>query len=293
MNGCHALWCHAMRARFARKQYQEKTMNLQTVLDQLLQRLDNDDLAGTYVKRCWAPVPYFGDLSNARVASVGINPSNKEFENDSGNEIVGHKRRFHTLKSLGISCWSEADNCHTQQILESCTKYFESDRNPYDRWFKPLDKIVAGTGASFYCSDACHLDLVPYATTDKWSSPSLKKCQKSKQLSMNRDVIGQLLSVSPIEVLVLNGKTAVDGFQEAASIRLECERMDDWTLNWKNGPRFGFAYRGVVSCFPSIVMNRKLLVLGYNHNIPNTPGVSNVVDSIKEWIASNYSNWKR
>ena len=94
------------------------------------------------------------------VATVGINPSDKEFVN--ALEIVGHKRRFHTLKSLGISCWSEADDCHIQHILESCTKYFECDRNSYDRWFKPLDKIVAGTGASFYSSDACHLDLVPY-----------------------------------------------------------------------------------------------------------------------------------
>ena len=278
-----------MKARFARKQYQEKTMNLQTVLDQLLQRLDNDDLAGTCVKRCWAPVPYFGDLSNSRVATVGINPSNKEFENDSGNELIGHKRRFHTLTSLGITSWSEADNCHIQQILESCTKYFESDRNPYDRWFKPLDKIVAGTGASFYCSDACHLDLVPYATTDKWSSPSLKKCQKSKLLSMNRDVIGQLLSVSPIEILILNGKEAVKGFHRAASMWLEFKRMDDWTLQQRSREIDGFAYRGIIDSFPGIELPHRVRILGYNHSIPGTPCPTKVVESIRDWIAQELS----
>ena len=105
------------------------------------------------------------------------------------------------------------------------------------------------------------------------------------------DVVGQLLSVSPIEVLVLNGRTAVEGFQEAASIQLECKRMDNWTLHYKNGPRLGFAYCGVVNCLPNIPLNREILVLGYNHNIPGTPGVSKVVDSIEEWIGSSYSNW--
>lgn len=264
-------------------------MNAYAILDTLIERLDSNKLADTCVGRCWAPVPYFGDLSNSRVATVGINPSDKEFVNDSGNEIVGHKRRFHTLKSLGISCWSEADNCHIQQILESCTKYFECGRNPYDEWFKPLDKIIAGTGASYYCSNACHLDLVPFATACKWRD--LNKPQKSKLLCMNRDAIGQLLSVSPIEILILNGSEVVNGFQRAASIRLDRSRMDDWTLPWKNGPRSGFAYRGVASCLPSIALNRRVLILGYNHNIKGTPGVLDVADSIKDWVASNYSDW--
>ena len=262
------------------------------ILDTLIERLGSDKLADTCVGRCWAPVPYFGDLSNSRVATVGINPSDKEFVNDSGNEIVGHKRRFHTLKSLGISCWSEADDCHIQHILESCTKYFECDRNSYDRWFKPLDKIVAGTGASFYSSDACHLDLVPYATTDKWSSPSLKKCQKSKLLSMNRDVIGQLLSVSPIEILILNGKEAVKGFHRAASMWLACKRMDDWTLHQKSRDIDGFAYRGVIDSLQGIKLPRKVLILGYNHNIQGTRGLNKkVIDSIAEWIAGEHLNW--
>ena len=235
--------------------------------------------------KCWAPVPYFGNLANSRVATVGINPSNKEFEDDIGSELDGRNRRFHTLKSLGISCWSEAKDCHRQLIMESCTKYFE--RNPYEKWFKPLNKALEGTGASYYNSDACHLDLVPYATTCKWND--LSKQQRTRLLCINRDVVGQLLSVSPIEVLVLNGRTAVDGFQEAASTRLECKKMDDWTLSYENGPRCGFAYIGVVDHYPGIALNRRVLVLGYSHNIQGTPGVVKVANSIGDWVAKNSS----
>ena len=264
-------------------------MSANAILDTLIERLGSDELADTCVGRCWAPVPYFGSLSNSRVATVGINPSNKEFEDDSWNERDGSRRRFHTLKSLEISGWSEASNCHRQQILESCTKYFESNRNPYDRWFKQLDKILACTGTSFYRSDACHLDLVPYATTCKWKP--LKSWQKSKLLRVNRDVVGQLLSISPIEVLILNGKKVVKGFQKAASIQFVCKGIDDWTLQYSNGPRCGFAYRGVIDSLPGIKLPRRVLILGYNHNVPGTPGVSKVVDSIGEWIGSSYSNW--
>ena len=280
---------YGKKAKLVRWRHQDSTMNANTVLEELLKGLDSDELAGTCVKRCWAPIPYFGDISNSRVATVGINPSNKEFEDNSRNDLAGRKRRFHTLKSLGITSWSEASRCHRQLIVESCTNYFEG--NPYITWFKPLNKVIVGTRTSYYNSNACHLDLVPYATTCKWIK--LKKQQQSKLLCLNRSLVGQLLSVSPIKVLFLNGQEVVDGFQGAASIQLERQRMDDWTLHYKNGPRYGFAYRGVVSCLPNIPLNRRVLVLGCSHNIQGTFGLNGtVVDSIKDWIATEQLNWK-
>ena len=74
--------------------------------------------------------------SVAQVATVGINPSNLEFMDEAGNELQGAARRFHTLTSLGLQSWGEADSRHLETIAHSCSAYF--DRNPYDRWFKRL-----------------------------------------------------------------------------------------------------------------------------------------------------------
>src|SRR5205809_4127565 len=130
-----------------------------TALTTLLDRLDSPAVSGTDVITWGCPVPSFGDLSNSEVATVGLNPSNREFVDESGGELEGSLRRFHTLNSLGISSWSHADARHLRLILESCRMYFFD--NPYDRWFKRLDHVVSGTKASFYSPScgACHLDL--------------------------------------------------------------------------------------------------------------------------------------
>ena len=84
----------------------------------------------------------------ARVATLGLNPSNREFVDGNGAELVGDSRQFHTLASLGLSTWDDADANHIDRILTSCCDYFAS--NPYDRWFRRLDAVVSATGASFY-----------------------------------------------------------------------------------------------------------------------------------------------
>jgi hypothetical protein len=133
-------------------------------LTTLIDRLDSSAVSATKVIRWGCPVPSFGDLSTARVATLGLNPSNREFVDGLGNELQGALRRFHTLRSLGLKSWSDVDARHLRLILESCRTYFLV--NPYDRWFKRLDQIVSGTNVSYYStsSGACHLDLIPYAT---------------------------------------------------------------------------------------------------------------------------------
>ena len=114
----------------------------------------------------WAsPIPVFGDPAHARVATLGINPSSREFVDAVGRELDGTLRRFHTLRSLGLRRWEDAERSHLQAIRQYCLDYFF--RSPYDAWFKKLDYIVSGAGATYYgiASSACHLDLVPYATT--------------------------------------------------------------------------------------------------------------------------------
>lgn len=259
--------------------------SLHATLTTLIDRLDSSRMSGTDVIRWGCPVPSFGDLSNSRVATLGINPSNREFVDELGDELQGGVRRFHTLKSLGLASWSDADARHLRLILESCRTYFLG--NPYDTWFRKLDQVISGAMASFYDGScgACHLDLVPYATARKWTELTAR--QRSVLLGIAADTLGLLLRGSPIRILILNGKSVVEQFQDIAGTRLERKRMAGWSLPRHPKPDItGFAYTGVVHALSGIRLHHEVVVLGYNHNLQSSFGVTKeVVCAIRDWIS--------
>lgn len=230
-------------------------------------------------------MPSFGDLSRSTVATLGLNPSNREFVDDLGNELDGSVRRFHTLRSLGIKRWSEASETHSEMIVDMCRYYFS--RNPYDRWFKKLDQVIAGTCASYYSATApaCHLDLIPFATACKWTS--LTRNQRAMLLENAGDTLGLLLADSPIRLLILNGRSVVEQFEDLAGIQLDAEQMKGWALPRRRCTGVaGFAYRGVVRRLAGIQLESEIVVLGFNHNIQSSFGVTGkVIDAIRLWIA--------
>src|SRR5688572_14130607 len=93
-------------------------------LTTLIDRLDSSAISATNVIKWSCPVPAFGDLSRSSVATLGLNPSNREFVDEYGKELEGSFRRFHTLTSLGLRSWCEVDSRHLRLILNSCSKYF-------------------------------------------------------------------------------------------------------------------------------------------------------------------------
>jgi hypothetical protein len=253
----------------------------------LLCRLDRAAALGTDVIAWSSPVPSFGDISTARVATVGLNPSNREFVDEMGAELEGEFRRFHTLASLGLPSWMDADARHLRLILASCREYFA--RNPYDGWFKRLDTVLSGADVSFYgpTSNACHLDLIPFATMRKWTELSVR--QRSLLLSVAEDTLGLLLRDSPIRVIVLNGMSVVDHFQSVAGLKLSREQIPDSTL-----PRVdrldvgGYGFRGTLRSLAGIPLQREILILGYNHNLQSSFGVTKgVIHAIRNWLSSS------
>lgn len=258
---------------------------LTPMLSTLIGRLDEIAVSRTNVIPWSCPVPAFGDLSHAKIATLGLNPSNREFVDESGNELDGPFRRFHTLKSLRLDRWSDAEESHLELIIECCRAYFS--RNPYDGWFKRLDHIISGTEVSYYDAspEACHLDLIPYATACKWTE--LTRDQRSALLSVAGDTLGLLLKNSPVELLILNGHSVVEQFQEIANIPLERQTMDSWVLPRRRGTGvIGLAYNGIVGSLSGIDLGREIVVLGFNHNIQSSFGVTKkVMASIRKWIA--------
>jgi hypothetical protein len=251
----------------------------------LIDRLDSSAVAGADVIRWGCPVPSFGNISNSRVATLGINPSNREFVDESGNELQGTSRRFHTLNSLGLRSWDEVDVRHLHMILESCRTYFY--RNPYNIWFNKLDQIISGTNTSFYDSnnEACHLDLIPFATVHKWTELTSRK--RSFLLSVAGDTLGTLLRDSQIQILILNGMSVVQQFQEIAGVCLDRQEMPIWSLPRRSKPDvIGIAFKGLVDTISGIMLERKIMVIGFNHNLQSSFGVStDIIRAIYGWVA--------
>ncbi|HCD53578.1 MAG TPA: hypothetical protein DEQ34_14110 [Balneolaceae bacterium] len=233
----------------------------------------------------WAsPIIMFGDIDKSHVATVGINPSDKEFLDSKGNEIDGALRRFHTLRSLGLNKWSQVSENQLSEILRLNQIYFKN--NPYDKWFKKLDFLMSGSDLSYYFPylSACHLDLIPFATKTKWGS--LNTQQKECLLSEGSNILGELVKKSTIKILLLNGKSVVDNFLKISDVDFKSMRQERWDLPRSGKDIPGYSFEGVSSRIGEIVLQKKIFVLGYNHNIQSSFGVTrNVMVEIRNWIA--------
>lgn len=240
----------------------------------------------------WAsPIAAFGDPYRAHIATLGLNPSNREFEDRKGNELRGQDRRFPTLNSLGIIDWKEATDSHIEEVATACRVYFE--RNPYRGWFNKLDSIIQATGASFYSRTcpAVHLDLVPFATKPKWAN--LPKAERELLLDGASFALGTLLRDTPIRLLILNGRSVVNTFRYLCDAELSAIEQPAWSLKQKNGRTVrGFSFRSVIHRINDTELPSEILLLGFNHNIQSSFGVSsNVQQSIGDWIAKSSKRW--
>ena len=258
---------------------------MEAILETLVSRLNSTALADTKVIPWGCPIPSFGDPTTCHVATLGLNPSNREFVDAHGNELQGPSRRFNTLRSLGINRWSDARNEHVNLILDDCRHYFLA--NPYDAWFRRLDELISGTNASYYnlSKGACHLDIIPYATSCKWSH--LTRDQRKLLLAIAGDTLSQVLRGSQIRLLVLNGSSVIKHFELISGITLGKQSMPDWALPRKSKVNVsGYAYRGTIKELSGVKVNRDILVLGFNHNIQGSFGVTTeVMMAIHRWIA--------
>ncbi|MET3025338.1 hypothetical protein ABXT06_01550 [Flavobacterium sp. UW10123] len=267
-----------------------KQINNSHVLNllEVLKKTQPDDLS---IIPWSTPILSFGNILKSKIATLGINPSNREFVDLQGLELKGDNRRFHTLNSLEIKNWSEIKEKHINLIIELCDEYFL--RNPYDGWFKKLDYLISGTSMSYYfpSQEACHLDLIPFATFEKWSN--LTPIQQNTLLNLFSDFLGILIAESSIEIILLNGQTVVNNFEKISNLKLYKTTEKDWELPRKKTENVaGYSYQGYVETIGTIDLKRKVKVLGYNHNIQSSFGVtSQVQTSIRKWITLNINEY--
>jgi hypothetical protein len=158
------------------------------------------------------PVVSFGDFRNASIATLGINPSNLEFEDRGGNLLIGGNRRLATIDLSSATRFSTLTDPQVEQIIDECNRYFQV--NPYRSWFKTLDDVIRpALQASYFDGTACHLDLVQWATKQKWSA--LNSESKTALLNDGRPHLNNQLTKSNIKLVVVNGRSVWNEIEAA------------------------------------------------------------------------------
>src|SRR5437016_5246614 len=114
----------------------------------IVARLRRSVPPGGYIVRGSTPVLSFGDASQAIVATLGLNPSCREFLDPAGRELIGRSRRFETLTSLGVPELVTAPDAALRRVVQGCNTYFTV--NPYRRWFNQLEPVLQSVSASYY-----------------------------------------------------------------------------------------------------------------------------------------------
>jgi hypothetical protein len=153
------------------------------------------------------PVVAFGDPQRATVATLGINPSHREFT-ENGRLLSGEDRRLATLESLSADRLDQLTDTQVARVVADCAGYFH--RRPYRRWFDPLDRLLqASTRCSYYEGTACHLDVVLWATDPTWAhiaAPDVRRALLDDGVPHLRAQLDQ----DNIRLVLLNGRQVLN-----------------------------------------------------------------------------------
>ena len=160
------------------------------------------------------PVLYFGNLdeyekSEIKIITVGLNPSNKEFD-----------------ESNRFPKWS-SERFNLTEVLND---YF--NKNPYTSWFSSYEGILNGLDASYYKGKkhrAIHTDLCfPLASDPTWSKFVKQNKEEAKKMKKKGEYffLKLLRILAPDVILISIGQREVEKiFFKRTLIECVCEKL--------------------------------------------------------------------
>lgn len=191
------------------------------------------------------PIIAFGNFESARLATVGINPSHREFSHGYVRGGFGDLRR--------------APMSVLREILDDQYSYF---KRPQYRWFNRLATVVEACGASYADGSAASLDIVQWATQPVWGKLTMR--QKCALLKRDVPFLGEQLRNESIRTLLVNGRAVMDVICERLGLQLT--KVD--TLHGLPGtPTIPDTHFFTGRLFG------KVDVVAWNVNLQGTPGV--------------------
>lgn len=155
------------------------------------------------------PITHFGRLDRAKVVTIGINPSVREFFDGRtpANILPSADKRVLDRDSIGIADHEVPSVDDALKVLESYNRYFET-KNFYS-WFSAMQKwALDPLNVSYFDGSVAHLDLVQWATKPVWGGITSKEIREQLVLSDSRFLAEQIRLSRP-ELVLFNGATVV------------------------------------------------------------------------------------
>jgi hypothetical protein len=87
------------------------------------------------------PVLFFGDLLGCEVATVGLNPSHREYLTEDGTLLAGAAQRFATIHSLRSEGRVSLSDEQCAVAIERMRGYDDPGRPVYSSWFSALARV--------------------------------------------------------------------------------------------------------------------------------------------------------
>jgi hypothetical protein len=178
------------------------------------------------------PVPFFGDPTTARVATVAINPSVAEFWHTDRRERNYGNRRFETLTSLRVTDRDLLTAAHCDAALRRMTEYFLPGSPWNIDWFPPLMRCLKGMGVSYEAGEAVHLDVVQEATDPVWKY--VGRSEQERLLAADGPFLLWLVGAFDFRVLLCNGALPFKTIQELLGVRVSAPTKTG-ELKWSVG----------------------------------------------------------
>lgn len=243
--------------------------------DLLLRRIMKSPPISEYITPGSTPVVAFGNPMTAKVATIGINPSSREFLDAKGNLLSEDNRRLADFAYLGIKSHSEIDRSVARRVLDESNSYFQRAESVY-QWFEPLQKYVLDpVKASFRESTAAHLDLVQWSTAPVWGAI---KDAKARELLIQDDIrfLGEMLNEGSYQVVFMNGSTVVKTLEKFGLVEIQ---QAGWTPLGK-GTKQSALWKGRVVGSDSIC-------LGWSLNLQHYQTTEENKKLLNKWIGEN------
>jgi hypothetical protein len=188
------------------------------VLLMIIERIKRKIDLGMYIVPQITPIIYFGNYDAAKACTVSLNPSNKEFT-DNTDRLLDERNaeRLCSRKKLNRADNDELSDDEANTVLKYCTDYFKL--RPLKSWFSHIDYFIKEYGNYSYYDGTCvHLDLVQWATYKKWND--VPNSIQRYHLKSDLPVLKYLLN-KDFEIIFLNGTTTVKNVRDCLDITLK------------------------------------------------------------------------
>ena len=164
------------------------------------------------------PVLFFGDIDSAKVATVGLNPSDREYTDEWGELLAGADQRFATLPSLHAASRMALTDEQCDVAVEWMRRYFETGRPVYGHYFRTLMNFLAGWGVDFGPGGAVHLDLVQEVTDPRWSE--LGRTARASLLKTDLPFLRAQIEASAFDAVICTGQTVSAEVRELLDVQV-------------------------------------------------------------------------